>query len=44
MLDKTALPTVEERCETCRYWWQPDDQDEDEGICRRFPPAWLRNH
>lgn len=48
MLNKTNLPTVKERCENCRYWWDnardgwPEDGD-DHAPCRRFPPHPLPN-
>lgn len=42
MLAKTELPTVDERCETCRYWdaEDPDEAGDDlaRGECRRHPP------
>jgi hypothetical protein len=36
--ERIELPTVEERCETCRFWLV-DEEVKFRGECRRMPPA-----
>lgn len=45
MSERKELATVEEKCETCRFWepnsvnTDPGDTDGGYGFCRRLPPA-----
>lgn len=44
MSERVELPTVEERCGTCRFWKKTtidDGEYADAGACRRYPPVFF---
>lgn len=32
-------PARDERCDRCRFWDRLEDDEDDTGLCRRYPPG-----